>query len=100
VVRPRRGKRVVDMTNQEAGSFYVGRARLAEREGDIPRANRLFRTAILHDPQNGEARSGAERTDRLCEHQGNEDPYSSTGHVQRRRRYRKKRKPWWKRLFG
>lgn len=100
MLRRRRPKRVVDMTNQEAAQFYAGRAHLAESSRNFIRANHLYRTAILHDADNEEAKAGVARTDPLCESvNATAAPVLTARRESHRRHHRHHRKSWWKRLL-
>jgi hypothetical protein len=87
-----RAKRVVDITNQEAAVPYVRRAESAERKGEYARANRLYQSAVLHDPTNVEAQKGAVAT------HGVSDPLPSAASSQRR--LKPYRRPLWKQILG
>jgi hypothetical protein len=105
MLRRTKQKRVVDMTNEEAAAFYVRRATTAEREGNYGRANHLFHTAALHDPNNVDAGSGIERTGPICEEQLKAEaaapaPAIET-HYRPRHHHRRhhRRRPWWKKAL-
>lgn len=96
-------KRVVDMTNEEAAVFYVRRATVAEESGNVARANHLFHTAALHDPNNVDARYGIDRTGTICEQQQTvaaaAHPHVTEAPHAPRHRHRRKHRPWWKKAL-
>lgn len=91
-----KGKRIVDMTNEEAAAYYVRRARAAESHGELPRANRFYHSAILHDPNNLEAKRGFDQTAGQGKSNQPEQVVLKSHHARRRRH----RRPWWKRFLG
>jgi hypothetical protein len=102
MLRRSKQKRVVDMTNEEAAEFYARRAEAAENTGNYARANHLFHTAALHDPNNADARVGIERTGPICEEQQRvaaaDPPPVIETHSRAHRRHRRRR-PWWKKAL-
>ena len=90
----RQTKRIVDMTNQEASDYYVHRAQAAIEHGNSARANRLFQSAILHDPGNVEAQQGFEAT-----HQPRR-PVPTIAGGESSTPPRHHHRPWWKKLLG
>ena len=104
MLRRKKQKRVVDMTNEEAAAFYVRRAVMAENGGNYGRANHLFHTAALHDPTNVDASAGIERTGPICEQQqkaATAAPAPATyTHQHSPGRRRRTRRPWWKRALS
>jgi hypothetical protein len=103
MLRRNKQKRVVDMTNEEAAMFYVRRAASAQQLGNFARANHLFHTAALHDPNNIDARVGIERTGPLCEQQQkmNAAALARAADTQPtpRHRHRHRHRPWWKKAL-
>ena len=61
-LKRRKHKRIVDMTNAEAGQYYVARAMAATAKGQTAHAHQLFHSAVMHDPENVGAQQGFEAT--------------------------------------
>ncbi|HEV3309096.1 MAG TPA: hypothetical protein VG815_01040 [Chloroflexota bacterium] len=89
--RRRKGKTVINMTNQEAAEHYVKRARAAQQAGDNARANRLFHSAVLHDRNNKAAKQGFAAT-KNAPQRGTDGPSGRTVRYHHR--------TWWQRLLG
>lgn len=107
MLRRRRRKHVVEMSNVEAAVFFVGRARKALLRGDNGRALHHYHTALLHDPTNLAAQLGLEDLESVVATlpadapppmiAPPESPRASRG---QRRRRRRRRHPWWKRALA
>lgn len=96
MLRRRKPRRIVDMTNEEAACFYVVRAQSAANRGEYGRALHLYQTAALHDPSNIEASKGVDMCQALLPPPGEKGPDTVPLRTSRRRHRRRR---WWKRLL-